>query len=370
MPANPFLRILLFPFSLLYGSMIFVRNWLYDSGKFKTVEFDFPTICVGNLSVGGTGKTPHVEYLIRLLSQQFKIATLSRGYLRNSSGYLQVEINTSADAAGDEATMLKKKYQHVAVAVCEERALGVPQLLSAFPQTDVVLLDDGFQHRAVRAGLNIVLSSYDNLFTRDYLLPAGSLREFKNGAERANFIVVTKCPPTLSKEERESIRNEIAPAKNQLVFFSFLQYGQPYLFTDANVRLQFDKSYDVLLVSGIAYNENLKDYLRPQVKNLYSLDFSDHHHFTRVDVEKMIEAFGNIETQQKLLMTTEKDAVRLLSYSNWIFEKKLPIFVQPVIVEFFEEDKQLFDEEVTGWLTKLKSFRNEQADVAEVQNDT
>lgn len=357
MPVHPLLRIFLFPFSWLFGAGVFLRNRLYDSGTFKTVEFDFPTICVGNLSVGGTGKTPHIEYLIRLLSAQFKIAVLSRGYLRKTSGYVQVEVNTPANAAGDEAAMLKKKYPHVAVAVCEERALGVPQLISSAPQTDVALLDDGFQHRAVRAGMNIVLTSYGNLYTRDYLLPAGSLREFKSGAHRANFIVVTKCPPTLSKKERDAIRKEIAPAENQLVFFSFLQYGQPYLFTDANVRLQYDKSYDVLLVSGIADNENMKAHIRPLVKNLYPLDFSDHHDFTRTDVERMTEAFGNIETKQKLILTTEKDAVRLLAFSKWIIGKNLPIFVQPVAVEFFEEDKKVFDEEITGWLTKLKSLR-------------
>lgn len=358
MPVHPLLRILLFPLMLLYGAGIFIRNRLYDSGTFKTVEFDFPTICVGNLSMGGTGKTPHVEYLIRLLSEKFRVAVLSRGYMRKTSGYLQVEVNTSADAAGDEAVMLKKKYRHVAVAVCEERALGIPQLISSVQQPDVVILDDGFQHRAVRAGMNILLTAYDNLYTRDYLLPAGSLREFKSGAQRANFIVVTKCPPDLSKAEMEKIRAEIAPAKNQLTLFSFLQYGKPYLFTDANARLEFDQSYDVLLVSGIAFNAHLKDFLKRQVKNLYTLDFSDHHHFTRTDVEKMTEAFGNIETERKLLMTTEKDAVRLLSFSKWIIEKNLPIFVQPVSVEFFEKDKKLFDEEVMGWMEKLKNMRN------------
>src|SRR5688572_4068604 len=181
MPLNPILRILLFPFSLLYGTAISIRNWLYETGRFKTVEFDFPVICVGNLNVGGTGKTPHIEYLIRLLSTKFRIAVLSRGYNRKTGGYVQVEVNTAAEAAGDEAALIKKKYQHVSVAVCEERALGIPQLLGAAPQTDVMLLDDGFQHRAVRAGMNIILTDYHNLYTRDHLLPAGSLREFKSG---------------------------------------------------------------------------------------------------------------------------------------------------------------------------------------------
>ena len=211
------------------------------------------------------------------ISANSRHAVLSRGYNRKTNGYVQVEVNTTAEAAGDEAALIKKKYRHVSVAVCEERAMGIPLLLSAAPQSDVMLLDDGFQHRAVRAGLNIILTDYHNLYTRDYLLPAGSLREFKSGAQRANFIVVTKCPPELSKAEMDKIRSEIAPAQNQLVFFSFLKYGQPYLFTDANVRLEYENSYDVLLVSGIASDENLKNYIRPQVKNLYSVEFADHH---------------------------------------------------------------------------------------------
>jgi len=358
MPSNSFVRILLFPFSLLYGAGISFRNWLYEAGYLKYTEFDFPVICVGNLSMGGTGKTPHVEYLIRLLSEKFRLAILSRGYQRKTSGYVQAEVTSTADAVGDEPAMLKRKYQHVAVAVSEDRALGVPQLLSSYPQTDVVILDDAFQHRSVRAGLNILLTSYENLFTRDYLLPAGTLREFRSAYKRAEFIVVTKCPLTLNEPDRESIRREIAPAKNQLVFFSFLNYGQPYLFTDASIRLSFDKNYDVMLVSGIASSENLKRFIRPQVKNLYSFDFSDHHRFTRNDIETITEAFGNMESPTKLLLTTEKDAVRLLPYHAWIIDKKLPIFVQPVSVEFFEEDKKLFDEEITGWLERLKSLKS------------
>lgn len=357
MSANHLLRLLLSPFSLLYGAGVSIRNWLYEAGYLKSVEFDFPVICVGNLSMGGTGKTPHVEYLIRLLSEKFRVAILSRGYRRKTSGFLRVETNSTADEAGDEPAMLKKKHPHVTVAVCEDRALGVPQLLSTFPQTDVVILDDAFQHRAVRAGLNILLTSYDNLFTRDYLLPAGTLREFRSAKTRAEFIVVTKCPPNLTNDEREKIRSEIAPRKNQPVLFSFLKYGQPYLFTDGSVRLAFDKSYDVMLITGIASSENLKDYIRPQVRNLYAFDFSDHHPFTRNDIERITEAFGNIEPEKKLLLTTEKDAVRLLSFHAWIVEKNLPIFVQPVTAEFFEEDKKLFDEEATGWLEKLKSLK-------------
>lgn len=360
MSSNPFLRVFLLPFSLLYGLAITLRNWLYDSGYLKTVEFDFPVICVGNLSAGGTGKTPHVEYLIRLLSAQFRLAILSRGYMRKSHGYVQAEANSTADAVGDEPALLKRKYPHVALAVCEDRALGVPRLLSSFPQTEAIILDDAFQHRAVRAGLNILLTRYDNLFTRDYLLPAGNLREFKTASKRAEFIVVTKCPPDLQESERASIKNEIAPSESQLVFFSLLNYGQPYLFTDGNVKLYFEKTQDVLLVTGIASAENLKAYVTPLVKNLYSFDFGDHHRYGRNDIERITEAFGNIESKNKLILTTEKDAVKLISFHAWIVEKKLPIFVQPISVKFFEEDKKIFDEEITSWLQKLKNLKSNQ----------
>lgn len=360
MPVNPLIRIALFPFSFLYAAGIYIRNWLYDSGYLKTVEFDFPVICVGNLSAGGTGKTPHVEYLIRLLSEKFRLAILSRGYMRKSHGYVQAEVGSSADAVGDEPALLKRKYPHVAVAVCEDRALGVPRLLSAFPQTDAVILDDAFQHRAVRAGLNILLTCYNNLFTRDHLLPAGNLREFRSAYKRAEFIVVTKCPVVLPESEREKIKKDIAPSESQLVFFSFLNYGHPYLFTNGQVKLHFEKTYDVLLVTGIASAENLKAYVTPRVKNLYSFDFGDHYRYERNDIERITEAFGNIESENKLILTTEKDAVKLIQFHAWIVEKKLPIFVQPVSVEFFEKDKKLFDEEITGWLQKLKNLKSNQ----------
>lgn len=354
MPVNPFLRFILLPFSLLYGTVIFIRNLLYDTGWLKTVEFDFPVICMGNLSVGGTGKTPHVEYLIRLLTEKFRIGILSRGYQRRTSGYVQVQPGSTADEVGDEPALLKRKYPHVAVAVCEDRALGVPLLLSSSPQTDVVILDDAFQHRAVRAGLNILLTDYANPFMRDCLLPAGSLREFRSASKRAEFIVVTKCPRYLSQQERNTIRREIAPAKNQLVFFSFLEYASPFLFSDTSVKLCFEKNNDVMLITGVASSKHLKEYLRPRVKNLFSLEFSDHHRFTGNDLENITEAFKNIESAHKLLLTTEKDIIRLLPYRQWLIEKNIPIFVQPVSVEFFEDDKKLFDGEITGWLQNLK----------------
>ena len=358
---NPLLRLVLTPLSFLYGAVIFLRNWLYDHGYFKSIEFDFPVICIGNLSVGGTGKTSHVEYLIFLLSQHFRIAVLSRGYKRKTSGYIEIQPNSPAADGGDEPVMLKKKFPHVTVAVSEDRAMGIPQLLSDHPQLDVILLDDAFQHRSVRAGSNILLTSYEDLFTRDMILPAGSLREFKSASRRAEFIVVTKCPPQLDDRERVKIKNEIAPQKNQLIFFSYQTFGKPYMITDASVRLDLQKNNTVILFCGIASPKSLQNYLEEKVQKVYTVEFSDHHLYTRFDIEQITETFQNVEHADKLLLTTEKDAVRLQPYAKWIVEKKLPIFVLPLRVEFFSDDKKIFDEEITGYLQGIKNQKKLQS---------
>ncbi len=360
MSENPLLRILFFPLSMLYGFGILLRNYLYEKGWLKSIEFDFPVICVGNLSVGGTGKTSHIEFLVRMLSPNFRVAILSRGYQRKKRGYLDVQTNSTAEDVGDEPAMMKKKYPNVAVAVCEERADGVPQMLSTYPETDVVLLDDAFQHRSVRAGLNILLTSYDRLLTRDQILPLGTLREFKSAAQRAEFIVVTKCPPELSVAEKEKIKKEIAPLPGQLLFFSKQDYQKPYLITDSSVRLTLDKNTDVLLFCGIAFPETLIQDLKTRARNVYTRTFPDHHAFDRLDIESITETFQNLPQENTVLITTEKDAVKLHQFAKWIIEKKLPIFVLPVEIDFFEEDRMLFETEIVGWLKKLKEMREEE----------
>ncbi|GIV34233.1 MAG: tetraacyldisaccharide 4'-kinase [Chitinophagales bacterium] len=352
MTPTSLLRFLLAPFAVFYGLVVWVRNLLYDTDLLRSVEFDFPVIGVGNLSVGGSGKTPHVEYLIRLIAPHFRVGVLSRGYKRKTSGYVEAQASSMAEEVGDEPALLKRKYPFATVAVCEQRATGVPQLLMNHPALQVVILDDAFQHRSVRAGLSVLITSYSRLFTRDYILPVGALREFRSAYKRAEFIVVSKCPPDLSSEEKNRIRREINPLPGQLVFFSYLVYGKPYLFTDPTVKLEFDQ-YKVLLVTGIASPSEPTAFLKSKVEKVFTMQFSDHHSFDRFDMERITETFQNIEGKNKVMITTEKDAVRLLPFSEWIIEKKLPIFVLPVQVEFFEEDKRLFDSEITGWLQKL-----------------
>lgn len=352
-----YLKFLLFPLSFLYGLIIYIRNLLYDHDLLKSIEFDFPIICIGNLSYGGTGKTPHIEYLIRLLSSQFRVATLSRGYKRKTTGYILADAKSEAEQVGDEPALLKKKFPHVAVIVAENRSIAIPQILSSLPETDVILLDDAFQHRSIRPGLSIVLTKYSNLFTKDYILPVGTLREFRNAYQRADFIIVTKCPPDLSEQKRKEVVQEINPAKGQLVFFSFVNYHPAYLITDYKQKVTANKQLDIYLFTGIASTSELTDFLKEHMGNVYTMNFSDHHYFDRVDMENVTEAFHNIDSKNKIMLTTEKDAVRLYEHKQWILSKKLPIYVLPITVDFFEEDKKLFDSEVIGYLTRLKNSR-------------
>lgn len=350
-------RYLLFPFSVLYGMVIYVRNWLFDNGIIKSIEFDFPIISVGNLTFGGTGKTPLIEYLIRLLSQQFRIATLSRGYKRQSHGFKMAQNPPDAKVIGDEPALLKRKYPHVFVSVSESRTMAVPQILSLSPQTDVILLDDAFQHRSIQPGMSIILTKYSDLFTHDHILPMGSLREFRSAYKRADFIVVTKCPKEMKPEEKKRIIDEIKPKAGQVVFFSYIDYFAAYLITDNKNRIAPHKDLDVFLFTGIASSDDLKQFLEQHVKNLYSMSYPDHHPYDRVDIENVTEAFQNIESANKIMLTTEKDAVRLYEHKEWILSKKLPIYVLPIRMDFFQEDKKLFDSEIINYLSRLKEHK-------------
>ena len=357
MNLTDYLRFLLFPLALIYGVVIGIRNWLYDHRWLRSVSFEFPVISVGNLSYGGTGKTPHVEYLIRLLSGQNRVTTLSRGYRRKTSGFKIADNRPNVNDLGDESTLLKLKFPHVNVTVGESRVLAIPQILSTLPQTDVILLDDAFQHRSVEPGLSILLTSYPRLYTDDYLLPIGTLREFRGSATRANFIVVTKCPLNLNTVERERIRNEIKPIDNQLLFFSYIRYYHAYSITNPGDRIEPNKNLDIVLFSGLAFDEELNEYLSAKSRNVYPLQYSDHHNYDRVDIENITEAFQNIDSTNKILLTTEKDAVKLYEHKEWILSKQLPLYILPIQVDFFPEDKSLFDTQVTGYLNRLKQHR-------------
>jgi tetraacyldisaccharide 4'-kinase len=347
---------LLVPLALIYGSATALRNYLYDKKIFKSVRFDFPVIGIGNLVVGGTGKSPHIEYLLWLLQYTYKVATLSRGYGRTSHGFLVAEPNSTASQIGDEPRQFKTKFPETVVTVGEDRVLSVPRILHQHPEVDVVLLDDAFQHRSIRAGLSVLLTEYSNRFTQDDIMPLGWLREASSNYHRADIIIISKCPVGLSKEEREKIIAEIKPFRYQKVYFSAIQYGALYSFNDAALRIELTKNVDVLLVCGIAKHEELKTYLQSKARNVYVRDYRDHHRYDVYDLEQIRETFQNIGDTQKMIVTTEKDAARLEEHRNWFLQNKIEIFVQSISVRFLEEDEEKFKADIIQYIetTRLK----------------
>lgn len=333
-------RIFLFPFSLLYGLIVIVRNYLFDKNILKSVSFDLPVITVGNLSVGGTGKSPMVEYLLSFLKDQYKVAALSRGYKRRTKGYLLAHAKTTALEIGDEPMQFHRKFPGVAVAVGEERIVAIPQLLQDKPETDVIILDDAFQHRSIKAGLNILLTQYHDLFTRDFFLPTGNLRDEKISYKRADVIVVTKCPFNLSNKERTGIKKEINPLPHQKVFFTTIEYGNlHHIVTGAEKPVT--ANYEVLLVCGIANPTPLKNYISGTAKTYNELSFADHHNFSIDDIKEIKKKFDDIASDDKMVITTEKDAVRLIKFNEELIN--MPLFVLPVRHKFLFNEGIQFD---------------------------
>lgn len=345
---------MLSPFALLYGLGISMRNFFYDIELVKSSKFNLPVICVGNLSVGGAGKTPHIEYLIRLLRPYLDVATLSRGYKRQTKGFRLIGLQDTALQAGDEPLQYRRKYRDIVVAVAENRAIGIPLILQSYPSVQTILLDDAFQHRAVHAGLNILLTSYTNPFYQDQLMPVGRLREYKSGYERANIIVVTKCPDDLSADARAEMTAAIQPLPHQKVFFSRYTYLRPYSFHNPYQRLDWTEDLDVTLVSAIANTQYLVDYLSQRVGEVHTLDYEDHRVFTDRDIAYIQQVFENRPHQKKILLTTEKDATRLDLHRAKIKELKWPLYILPVEVDFIS-DKDSFDQEVKNFLMNFRA---------------
>lgn len=333
------IRILLFPFSLVYALLVWIRNRFFDKGWLGSASFNLPLICVGNLSAGGTGKSTMIEFLIQLLKPDHKLAVVSRGYKRKTKGYALAHERSTALEIGDEPMQFHLKFPEVAIAVGEERIVAIPQLLHDRPDTKVILLDDAFQHRTVKAGLNIVLTEYSNLFTRDWFLPTGDLRDERGSFKRAQTIVVTKCPPHLTQEEADQIRDEIDPIEGQEVFFSTIEYGSPYHITNGG-KQSVHQDMEVLLVSGIANPLPLKGFLHEQSKTYYEMLFSDHHIFTIDDWKDILERFGSINTENKIILTTEKDAVRLVKFAAEL--KDIPLFVIPIEMKLLFQSNEKF----------------------------
>ena len=344
-------RILLLPFAILFGIIVWIRNKLYDKNILRSSTFGLPLICVGNLSVGGTGKSPMVEYLVWLLKNRYKVATLSRGYKRKTKGYALASEKTTAIEIGDEPMLFYKKFPDVPVAIGEQRIEAIPQLLHDRPETEVIILDDAFQHRAIKAGLNILLTDYGNLFTRDFFLPTGDLRDMRSSYKRANVVVVTKCPPQVSREEKQAIIAEISPLPHQKIFFSTIFYGAPYHITHRNVQ-EFTEHTEVLLITGIANPRPLKEYLEDRVDSYQMMHFGDHHIFTIDDWKEIKTRFQKMEAKNKIVLTTEKDAMRLLKFSNEM--DGMPFYVIPIEHSFLFDGEREFENEVLSFLENFK----------------
>lgn len=348
----PLYRILT-PLAGIYGGIVRLRNFLFDRGILSSKHFPVPMICVGNLALGGTGKTPHVEYLIRLLSPHYRVAVLSRGYKRKTKGYLLADTRATSETIGDEPYQLKRKFPQLIVAVAEKRQEGMRQLL-ALPtkeRPEVVVLDDAFQHRYVTPSLSILLTDSHRLYSRDHLLPVGRLREPASGVRRADAVIVTKCDTLPSATDREALRKELGLQEAQPLFCSTIRYGelQPLFPDEAPMRsLRSLHTTEVLLLTGIAHPAPLERMLRLHTTQLHAMAFPDHHAFQEADARRIQAELIRQKAQEAILIVTEKDAARLVG-SNWLpaaWRRRL--YVLPIEIGFEAEEQQAFD----GWVTR------------------
>ena len=339
-------KILLFPFAVIYGFIIWLRNWLYKTNFIGSTDFEIPVFTIGNLSMGGTGKTPFVEMLIELLHDRYHIGVLSRGYKRKTTGYIDVKTTHHAKEVGDEPLMLKLKYPMVHVSVGEQRVFAIPQLLGKYPETQVILLDDAFQHQSVRPDINILLTTYDKPFYDDLILPLGTLREFESGKSRANIIVLTKCPKNITDTEQQQIISKIKPAANQKFFFSTIEYGVPYNILNPTDRLDLNNHNNQLLITGIANANLLKIYLEETAKEIIHFEFDDHHFFEQHELENIKKNYPDFTKW----LITEKDGVRLAFHKNWLLENNISLYCLPMKTRLVGKNSADFGETVRGFL--------------------
>jgi tetraacyldisaccharide 4'-kinase len=335
-----FLRKLLFPFAILYGMVTGIRNFLYDTGILKSVSFNVPVIAVGNLSVGGTGKTPQIEYLVRLLSSDFKLATLSRGYKRKSEGFVLADANASAEILGDEPFQFHRKFPELTVAVDADRVNGITKLLARDDRPEVILLDDAFQHRKVKAGFYILLTSYGDLFSDDFILPMGNLRESRSGSKRADIIVVTKCPPELARSERDKISRKL-DGNGQKIYFSAIGYDDHVYSGNEKIEIAAIAAEGKLIVAGIAKPKPFFEHLQKTGDD--TLEFPDHHNFSDAEISRIIK-----KANGRKILTTEKDHMRL---QNLLPGRQL--YYLP-IRSYFLDDSDSFDSTVLAYVESVR----------------
>jgi tetraacyldisaccharide 4'-kinase len=350
---------LLYPLSLIYGAVTGVRNFLYSSGILRRSEFSIPVICVGNITIGGTGKTPHSEHIISILKDKFNVALLSRGYMRKSRGFRFAAPGMSAAEVGDEPLQICRKFPEITVAVDADRVNGVNTILKERPGTEVIILDDGFQHRRIIPGFTILLTDYNRLMIRDHLLPYGNLRESVTNMYKADVILVTKCPDDISPIQRRIIVKEIDKAPYQNLYFTSVRYMDPVpVFAGVKPGLVFSKNktgkLSVVLVTGIANPVPLKDYVGKLAGEVAHLNYPDHHSFTAKDLLKIGEVFHAVQSDEKFIITTEKDAMRLREFTNIAEPVKDSFYYIPAGVKFLNEDQEEFDNMIIDYVRKNK----------------
>ncbi|MFO8066944.1 MAG: tetraacyldisaccharide 4'-kinase [Bacteroidales bacterium] len=338
-----YFKILLFPFAIIYGIVVFIRNKLFDWGLLKSVKFKVPVIGVGNLSAGGTGKTPHVEYLIELLSQDYKVAILSRGYKRTTKGFLIVNQNSTSKEVGDEPLQVFHNYPDVTVAVDEKRVRGINKLLKTDPGIQVIILDDSFQHRYVKPQVNVLITEYFKMFYNNLLLPCGTLREPKSQAKRADVMIVSKTPEVFSPLDRRLILKKLKRYKVKNIFFSYIKYKSWVPFTEAAKKKTKSEAKTIFLLTGIANPSALEEQLKRQSEELYCYHYPDHFNFTTNTLLKLKENFNNKFSGSKVIITTQKDAMRLQRPDLIEIIDDLPVYTLPMQIEFHQKDKSGFD---------------------------
>jgi tetraacyldisaccharide 4'-kinase len=350
-----YLRWLLLPFSLIYGLVVIIRNLFYDWGVFKSYQAEVPVISVGNLDIGGAGKSPMTEYLIRLFKNNHRLATLSRGYGRQTRGFYSTATATAtATDFGDEPTQFAQKFPDVTVAVCEDRIAGIYQLQATH---NLIILDDAYQHRAVKPGFSILLFDHSRVKAPQLLLPAGNLREPLSGRKRADVIVISKCPENLSDVERALIVARVKPYPHQQVFFTAINYFALQKLNKGEGSTAISAGTTVFLITGIANPKPLVQHIRASTQNIIHYNYPDHHRFSLKNISKLADEFNNCPSKNKLIITTEKDAQRLTEHGLLPAITKLPVWVLPIGIKFLADGQQVFDNLVINYDRKYPEHR-------------
>ena len=341
------MRYLLFPLSFIYGSITSMRNLLFDYGIFKAKIHPIPIICIGNLSVGGTGKTPHTQYLLDLLKNNYKVAVLSRGYGRKTSNLQLVEITSNALEVGDEPLQLKQNNPECLVLVEKNRNKGVQHILNHFPKTDVILLDDGYQHRWIKAGFNILITPFSSPYYNDYLMPFGKLRESKKGVTRANAVIFSKTPENTNPTLKKGMLERLHLFSNQKAYFSAIEYHK-FKCISNNTELEENNSNSITLVSGIANANPLIKYLKEKGYSINHLKYADHHNYTRNDIDTDLAKYNAEKSTIKLILTTEKDATKLKQFLPHF--KDVNFYYIPIEVKIEQSEK--FKKQILDYVAK------------------